>query len=216
MIPSVLIGLGLWLLIFLPSSAIGGLLSKTRLRKNAALVGAVVQVLFIVLSILVVLFLFGADFKSFGFKVDVFHTLNSLTVSLPIALLLAFLSSLLTKSEAYKPRFLPENFLFLALSALLLAPLAEELVYRGVLEGYLLKSTSTWVAIALPAALFALQHITPFSSAPRKVLVLVVVNALVLGILAGYYRAAGQSIMPAITVHATFNLAGIVVEKVCA
>ena len=109
MIPSVLIGLGLWLLIFLPSSALGGFLSKTRLGKNAALVGAVVQVLFIFLSILVVLSLFRADFKSFGFKVDVFRTLNSLTVSLPIALLLAFLSSLLTKSEAYKPHFFPRT-----------------------------------------------------------------------------------------------------------
>ncbi|RLF03212.1 MAG: CPBP family intramembrane metalloprotease, partial [Thermoprotei archaeon] len=65
-----------------------------------------------------------------------------------------------------------------------------------------------------PAILFALTHTVPFSSAPKKVLMLILINASILGILAGYYRSIGRSLTPAIAIHATFNLAGIIVRKI--
>ncbi|OYT31963.1 MAG: CPBP family intramembrane metalloprotease [Thermofilum sp. ex4484_79] len=214
MIRNILIGLGFWLLVFLPSSIIGGFLSRTKLGKSVIIVSTTTQILFIVLSILVILFFFKADFKSFGFSINIPYTIDSLIISFPIAILLAFLSSFLTRSESYKPQFLPQNPLHMILLALILAPLGEEMVFRGILESYLLQNTNTWIAVVFPAILFALTHTVPFSSAPKKVLMLILINASILGILAGYYRAIGRSLTPAIAIHATFNLAGIIVRKI--
>ena len=44
------------------------------------------------------------------------------------------------------------------IATLLIAPITEEIVYRGLLEEYFLQRKKVWLAILLPALLFALAH----------------------------------------------------------
>ncbi len=74
----------------------------------------------------------------------------------------------------------------------LLAPVAEEMVFRGAILRSLLDRTDRhWVAIAISAALFALVHANP-AQMP---------HALIVGLLLGwmYYRTG--SIVPAVAYH---------------
>ena len=96
-----------------------------------------------------------------------------------------------------------------ALVALVLAPLGEEALFRGLLEGYLLsRGAGTGISVALPAALFSLVHLLPYSRSPPPCAASVMVGALVLGLLAGWLRARRGSLAPAVAVHFCFNLVG--------
>ena len=95
-----------------------------------------------------------------------------------------------------------------ALVALVAAPLVEEFVFRGVLfEGF----SRAWGAI--PAAvvvtgLFALMHFTEAWAYPPAL-----VTIAILGVLAIVVRVRSQSLVPAIALHACYNL-GIVLASV--
>jgi len=73
----------------------------------------------------------------------------------------------------------------------LLAPIAEEIAFRGAILRSLLGRFSTWTAICLSAFLFALVHMNP-AQMP---------HAFIIGILLGwmYYRTG--SILPSMTFH---------------
>ncbi|WFO74633.1 CPBP family intramembrane metalloprotease [Desulfurococcaceae archaeon MEX13E-LK6-19] len=109
------------------------------------------------------------------------------------------------------PKSLSEVVLVLAI----LAPIGEEVVFRGIVESYLLlQRIGFWISIAMPGILFSLIHITPFSSAPKKVLVTILFTALIVGLLAGYYRAVSGSLLPAIVIHSLFNITGFTVGRI--
>ena len=78
------------------------------------------------------------------------------------------------------------------LSVCILAPLVEELVFRGAILRALLQGFSNhWVAIALSALLFALVHLNP-AQMP---------HAFCLGLLLGWMYYRTHSIIPGIMVH---------------
>ncbi len=113
----------------------------------------------------------------------------------------------------YEPPFLPHSMLEAVLVAFLLAPFGEELMYRGVIEGYLLSRASLLTAVLVPAILFSIMHIIPFSNAPRPVLATVLTGAFLLGVIAGYYRALSNSVIPAFASHSTMNALGFIQYK---
>ncbi len=94
------------------------------------------------------------------------------------------------------------------------------MLFRGLLEGRLLSSlgagsrATLWIAIVIPAALFSLVHVAPFSKAPRVYLASVMTGAFVLGLLAGLFRAVSGSLATAVVTHACFNLVGMLVEEI--
>lgn len=79
--------------------------------------------------------------------------------------------------------------------AVILAPLAEELVFRGAIYGFLKRRFSRWLALILSATAFALLHANLASFLP--LLFLGIVLALV-------YEASGNIRVP-ILLHALFN-----------
>ncbi|AMQ18186.1 hypothetical protein A0127_02895 [Thermococcus peptonophilus] len=93
---------------------------------------------------------------------------------------------------------------------LVLAPLGEETLHRGLIEGYLLHHTSFWVAIVFTAVIFGLVHILAFRDAPRGFRIFVVLNAFLIGLGAGYFRALSGSLIPAYSLHSAANLGGMV------
>ena len=88
-----------------------------------------------------------------------------------------------------------ETGLIPALAVVVSAPLAEELVFRGIIQPRLERAMPAWIAVVLQAALFGLIHGTPVQIA----------YAFVMGLLFGYIRHCTGSILPTIAAHAAFN-----------
>ena len=81
--------------------------------------------------------------------------------------------------------------------ALAVAPVAEELFFRGVLLGTVWTATRrTWVAVGLSALLFGLMHV----GQPQTVLPLVT-----MGVVLGYVRVRYRSLAACVLAHSLFN-----------
>jgi hypothetical protein len=88
-------------------------------------------------------------------------------------------------------------------SAVVLAPLAEELFFRGLLQSLLRRRFGPWPAVLTTAAVFAAVHY----STPQAVPALAA-----LGIVLGYnYERTGRLFAP-ILLHAIFNALNIAVK----
>jgi len=88
----------------------------------------------------------------------------------------------------------------MAFLIVLVAPVCEEIVYRGFLFRYLNKRVSMGLAISLSSVVFALMHMNLYSFLP--LFILGVALCLV-------YKLSGN-IVSSITVHALFNLVNLV------
>ncbi|AGB04775.1 CAAX amino terminal protease family [Aciduliprofundum sp. MAR08-339] len=129
----------------------------------------------------------------------------------PLAILVPYLTNLEGERVSYKPpeNFVPEKLWLRILLFIILAPISEEILYRGLLEGYLILHTSSLIAILVPAVLFSIIHYAPFKNAPKNVIISILLSSLILGIIAGWLRAYSNSIIPAIIVHGEFNIIGV-------
>ncbi len=96
------------------------------------------------------------------------------------------------------------NILFVFLSAVILAPLLEESVFRGVLQTSLMRLMNglRWPALVLTSAVFAVIH---YWVVPWPMLF----SLFVLGLVFGYvYERTGSLLTPMLT-HAAFNAINI-------
>jgi membrane protease YdiL (CAAX protease family) len=203
----ILASIGLWLLVFVPSGAAGSL-AAGRLGLKPILAGSVTQASFAALSIVAACLVFPRPLEGLGLAPSGARLVEAALVAVGVAAALLALESLLLASLDYEPPFAPRSWAELVAVAVVLAPLGEETLYRGLVEGYLLQHASLWVAVAEPALLFSLMHIAPFRGAPRAYTVFVLSFALVVGLIAGYYRAYTGSLAAPVTVHALANLVG--------
>jgi len=91
---------------------------------------------------------------------------------------------------------------FLLLSAGLLAPIAEELIFRGILLPYFLRFTTAPLAISLSGLLFALAHMQSGT----------ILTLWILGSAAGFLCYKSGNIWPAIIFHTVNNALAIFVD----
>ncbi|MDP9383468.1 MAG: CPBP family intramembrane metalloprotease [Chloroflexota bacterium] len=87
------------------------------------------------------------------------------------------------------------GYLWLLPALSVVAPLVEELVFRGLLYRYLRGRMSMWPAVLLSAALFAVAHVY------RVIMLPLFIAGIALALLAERYK----SILPTILLHALFN-----------
>lgn len=92
----------------------------------------------------------------------------------------------------------------LALVVVCVAPLIEELVFRGVLLSGLARRMPVGLAILASALVFGAVHLPDFSFAWYPVPALAL-----LGLAAGWLRVSSRSLWPAIALHATNNLLAV-------
>jgi membrane protease YdiL (CAAX protease family) len=105
-------------------------------------------------------------------------------------------AALLPQPAASLPGVLSWDGLWLLALGVLAAPLCEEFIFRGLLQGGLRRSLPAWQAIGIAAALFAVVH-PPASMLP----------VFVLGLCAGFaYERSGALLAPML-VHAGYNAA---------
>ena len=90
--------------------------------------------------------------------------------------------------------FARPGFWVVVLAACVGAPLAEEIVFRGYLQGALQRTLPTWAAIAITAAVFGAVHGLPCA-----------LPIGLLGCLFGWLRARHGSLLPSMLAHAVHN-----------
>ncbi len=202
-------GILLWFAVFMGGSIVGGLCPS----RNPKISSGCTSATFIILSLIV--FQFTGGFEYYGLKIDIFYTLISIFTAFLVAFPLSLIASRVagnTNMENGPFDFGNFNILEFLFLLLLLAPLGEEFLFRGILESSLL-GYGTIIAIVVPALLFSLIHLLPFKNTPRKFLITILDSAFILGLLAGYFRAISGSLLPAYVTHAIFNLNGKIAEK---
>ncbi len=202
-------GILLWFAVFIGGSIVGGLCSS----RNAKISGGCTSTVFIILSLIV--FQFTGGFEYYGLKIDIFYTVISIFTAFLVAFPLLLIASRVaeyTHMQDDPLGFGNLNILEFLFLLLLLAPLGEEFLFRGILESSLLEY-GLLIAIIVPALLFSLIHLLPFKNTPRKYLVTILISAFILGLLAGYFRTLSGSLFPAYVTHAIFNLNGKIAEK---
>lgn len=82
-----------------------------------------------------------------------------------------------------------------AVSIVLMGPLAEELMFRGVIQTRLARAMPAWIAVVLQAVLFGVTHGTPIQMA----------YGFLIGLALGFLRSRTGSILPGFAAHAAFN-----------
>ena len=129
--------------------------------------------------------------------------------SISVATVIVSIISLMPTEGQGQPE-LVEDPLLLAILTLLIAPLCEETFFRGLLQGYMMDREHRKLSIIWPAILFSVMHVIPFGSAGLALLSTILMGALFLSLIAGYFRADTGSLSPALLAHFLFNLVGYI------
>jgi membrane protease YdiL (CAAX protease family) len=113
------------------------------------------------------------------------------------------LVSLLPESELLNEAstIFEHNYFYLIVSACFYAPIVEEVVFRGIILGGLLKKYSPKMALPISAFLFAFAHLNLQQG----------LNAFLLGLLLGYIYYKTKSIYLTIFGHFTNNVLALLV-----
>ena len=104
------------------------------------------------------------------------------------------------------PNLLEDTFLDVSgnvwgiLSITLVAPVLEECLFRGAIEGHLLKKMKPWAAILISALLFGIVHMNPAQ----------VVYASLIGIVLGWLYWRSGSVLPSIVAHVLNNTIAVI------
>lgn len=169
------------------------------------------QLTFLCLSLALMAFLKGG-WREFGFTLTSRGLARAILISLTAASAIAGITIALLGGSGYRGPEIAGDPRALAILSLVVAPICEEVFFRGLLQGYLALRGHGRLAIALPAALFSAVHALPFSSAGATVLTAILAGALLLGFIAGHLRAYSGSLLHPILAHFWFNLLGYVIS----
>jgi membrane protease YdiL (CAAX protease family) len=168
-----------------------------------------------ILSVLVILLLNHGSLTSYGFTKGSFRLGGKIFLwVIPTAVLsvLGFVATRLGAPAKPGLGFSPlESIVFVWIYA----STAEEIFTRGLLQSYLIPLTayginlSKKLRLSLPVLFsglyFGLMHVVAIHKMGPPVIVLTAL----LGLVAGYYREKTGSLIPAIIIHALFNIGGM-------
>jgi len=198
--------LGIWILIFLFSNLVGGIAGQV-----GGLICAMfsIQIAFTILSMLTAVALFRDEYRylmglTFTFKSIARVIVVSLISALPLTYLTNILAPTSHQIQVSIPLLIP--------MVLILAPIGEELLFRGLLLGCLMRCISRWRSIMISSTIFDLTHLPAFSAYSETPLTmfLIFAGAFILGVIAGHFKTSLNSLIPAIITHSIFNFSGIV------
>ncbi len=196
----------LFAVVYLASGAAAGV-AACLFKGSALAAGLAAQLVLLTLSVAAAR-LAGGDLRDYGFKLSASGVARASIASAVCAIALAVAGSVVAGGE--RPELgLPGDPAQLALLALAVAPICEEALFRGLVQGYLLTRGHAKLSVAVSAVLFSVAHVLPFSSASPALLSVVLAGALALGVVAGHFRAASGSLVPAVAAHFWFNLVGL-------
>lgn len=140
--------------------------------------------------------------------------------SLLIVIFGTFISILLTAGLYYTERLLPiehamnkynelmsgmfkGDLVILLITVVVIAPLFEEIILRGIILNDFIKTVPVWLAIFIQAFIFGLMHMNIIQGS----------YAFVIGIILGIVYLKYQSIWAPILLHFAFNLMGVIMDN---
>ena len=217
-------GLALLLMVYVPSFALVSVFVASRAgtagNEGAAVAAAIplLTALSLGIALLLIARIAGGCFESFGFRiVGVKPLLLSLGLGVGFGVLLRWLATVLNVQQPDFPFPGLAGWQLIAFSWLV-APVQEEIIFRGLLQTTLqsgipglitIGSRKLSVAALVAAIMFALVHCALLGmGASPGVAAFIVFGALVLGLAAGHMRWSTGSLVPAVLIHALFNIIG--------
>jgi membrane protease YdiL (CAAX protease family) len=179
-------------------------------------------------SLLLIFFISQGNPGSYGLKgIPLGDLLFLSAIGFIIAMILMFIGeiALLSMKVQRSPWLTGDKTREQLVAALLLVifpSVSEELVFRGVIQSFVdsqevISGQPAFIVtpgVIAGAMLFGVVHVTLVSQKHVLEVVITVVIALILGIIAGIFLNSSGSLLPAIVLHASFNLLGVIVEKV--
>ncbi len=96
----------------------------------------------------------------------------------------------------------PANIILGAFVTVILAPICEELVFRGALLGGLVKKTGIVPAVILSGLAFSLMHMNPEQT----------IYQFCLGCTSAYFAICSKSVLPSMLLHSGNNLIALILE----
>ncbi|MFL6284449.1 MAG: CPBP family intramembrane glutamic endopeptidase [Pyrinomonadaceae bacterium] len=109
-----------------------------------------------------------------------------------------------TQAEEFAAKF-PETMPYMAATAVLSAPVSEELLYRGVLFIQAHGKARKLVAILISGAAFTVVHVPQYSSDAGQIHWGAISSIAVLGLACGLCRALLDRVWPAFVIHTAYN-----------
>ncbi|UXD22221.1 hypothetical protein IPA_02695 [Ignicoccus pacificus DSM 13166] len=189
-----LLGLGAWVLTFILSSLLASIVEQ---RFSPF----VLQASLLILSVFSIYLL--------KLRVPLLKSpLGLLLAFISVPIMITFYTTVGRRLEDYELEFLPSSPLPKYFLLLLLAPMAEEASFRGLLEW----SLSFPISIILPALAFGLVHIMPYGKAPRRskavALSIITVLGFLFSLLSWYY-----GLVSAMLSHSMTNAVSLIEER---
>lgn len=117
--------------------------------------------------------------------------------------IIPFPAEWLTLLEDNSQLILESPMLIRVLSVAIVAPLAEEIIFRACIQGSLQRGMPKWAAIVIASLVFGVMHGTPIG----------IIYASVLGVLMGWLYAEFDSIVPSMLFHFTYNLTSLLINE---
>lgn len=214
----IIVAILLGLLVLFVSSMImqiGGI--QTLMQSKFWLGGFINHALMLIISLALILTLNKGRLSTYGFRItENFRLKQTIIVGFIAGLFITGLASMLPidTPESWE-RF---SFLQLVIFIWIWASVCEEVLTRGLIQGYL-SSLSQYgpslfkLRISLPvfisALFFGFMHLgLLMTGLDGFSVVMIASSAFLLGLVAGHYREKTESIIPAIIIHMLFNISG--------
>lgn len=206
----ILVVLGLFFAVIISASIVASIFARVKRFKSELFYGVIMQFSMLIVSLVLALIVTGNINVIGGFYIPSLSLTDTLIIAVVLGLIiiLGFITPSIV--EETKPPIELNSLWEYMLLALFIAPVCEEIVFRGLIEGYILYGEhNICFAVALPAILFSIIHVAPYRKSCKTHIALIVILALIIGVLAGYYRAVTGSILIAIIIHTISNTPGI-------
>jgi hypothetical protein len=148
-------------------------------------------------------------FSSLGWRPSSFKPLWAIAGGIGLAVLLSVVGSLIHTPQVKSPlddlTATPGMLSLFGLMAVTIAPLFEEMIFRGFIQPLLTRTLGALAAIAITAAIFGALHAPEYSYAWQYVASIGLAGAVF-----GWLRARTNSIIPCVIMHGSFNLASVI------
>ena len=139
-------------------------------------------------------------------KINLKEYFYIIALSIGVSILLLFLSGILSKiipsyGDVVNQLNVASKSSLQLVIAIILIPIYEEIVFRGIIFGYLRKNFNIIVAVLVQALIFGIMHLNLVQG----------IYTFILGIVLALIYMYSDSILGNITVHIIFNLLGALI-----
>jgi hypothetical protein len=148
-------------------------------------------------------------FSSLGWRKTSFNLFWAMLCGGALAILLSIFGSLIQTPKVKSPldelTATPGMLALFGLMAITVAPLFEEMFFRGFIQPLLSRSLGTIAGIGITACIFGALHAPEYAYAWQYA-----VSIALAGAAFGWVRARTNSIIPSTVMHGAFNLASVI------